>query len=331
MTKILELRERLRSLYGNYEMYIKPAIRFVIAIVTFLLINGNIGYMDRLKSPAIAIVLAMVCTFLPMNATAVLAVVLILAHLSALSLEACVVALLLFLLMFFMYYKYAPKNSCSVVLTSVLCQLKIPEVVPTVLGLYKAPYSLLSMACGIIIYYFLKGIKENDAFLNSAEEEAVLSRFTLVLQQIVGNKELYLTLTAFVITALIIYLIRRESFSNAWSIAVIMGNVVNMLILLIGSFLLKSTENILWIIFGTGIAIGAGLVMEFFLFHLDYARTERVQFEDDEYYYYVKAVPKVYLSGQEKQVKQINSRKDSGISKKELAEEFEIDQDLLED
>ena len=331
MTKILELRERLRSLYGNYELYIKSAIRFVVAIITFLLINGNIGYMSRLKSPVIAIVLAMVCTFLPMNATVVLAAVLVLAHLSALSLEACVVALLLFLLMFFMYYKYAPQNGCSIVLTSVLCQLKIPEVVPTVLGLYKAPYSSMSMVCGIIVYYFLKGIKENETFLNAAEEEAVLSRFALVLQQIVGNKELYLTVIAFVLTVIIIYLIRRESFSNAWSIAVITGNVVNMLILLIGSLLLGNTGNLLWIIIGTVIAVGVGLTMEFFLFHLDYARTERVQFEDDEYYYYVKAVPKVFLSGREKQVKQINSRKNSGISRRELAEEFEIDQNLLDD
>ena len=31
---------------------------------------------------------------------------------------------------------------------------------------------------------------------------------------------------------------------------------------------------------------------QFLFMNLDYARTERVQFEDDDYYYYVKAVPK---------------------------------------
>ena len=29
-----------------------------------------------------------------------------------------------------------------------------------------------------------------------------------------------------------------------------------------------------------------------FLFSLDYRRTENVRFEDDEYFYYVKAIPK---------------------------------------
>ena len=91
------------------------------------------------------------------------------------------------------------------------------------------------------------------------------------------------------------------------------------------------SERILGIILGTAAAVLIGLGMEFFLFHLDYTRTERVQFEDDEYYYYVKAVPKVLLPTKKKRVKQINKRKNSGISKKSLQEEFEIDEDLLDD
>ena len=38
---------------------------------------------------------------------------------------------------------------------------------------------------------------------------------------------------------------------------------------------------------------------------MDYSRTETLQFEDDEYYYYVKAVPKVGVTLPEKQVKHI--------------------------
>ncbi len=45
--------------------------------------------------------------------------------------------------------------------------------------------------------------------------------------------------------------------------------------------------------------------MEFLFFCVDYSRTENIQFEDDEYYYYVKAVPKVGVSAPEKKVKHI--------------------------
>ena len=331
MTKLLEIREWMRNFYGRFELYIKPAIRFVLAIVTFLAINGKIGYMARLKSPVVAIGLALLCTFLPINATVVLAALLVLAHLAALSLEVCVVALLLFLVMFFLYFKFAPKDGYIALLTPVLGRYGISEIMPTAVGLTKHPYSILSMVCGLIIYYFLKGVKAMEGSLGATDESAEVSKFTVALQQIVQNKELILAVIAFVAAALIVYIIRRQSMAHSWTVAVVVGNTANLIILLTGSFLIGDTAGILWIILGTVAAVLVGIIMEFFLFHLDYARVEQVQFEDDEYYYYVKAVPKIFLSGKEKQVKQISGGKNTGISKKQLADEFDIDQDLLED
>jgi hypothetical protein len=60
------------------------------------------------------------------------------------------------------------------------------------------------------------------------------------------------------------------------------------------------------VIIGTVISALLMLVVEFFAFNLDYSRTEKVQFEDDEYYYYVKAVPKVTVATPERKVKKIN-------------------------
>ena len=51
-----------------------------------------------------------------------------------------------------------------------------------------------------------------------------------------------------------------------------------------------------------------GLILEFLFFAVDYSRTESVQYEDDEYYYYVKAVPKIVVAAPEKTVKRINRR-----------------------
>ena len=61
------------------------------------------------------------------------------------------------------------------------------------------------------------------------------------------------------------------------------------------------------------------VVLQFFVFNVDYSRTEKVQFEDDEYYYYVKAVPKIVVSKPEKKVKQINSQKGRSVSRSRSA------------
>ena len=52
MTTLLELKEKLIRFYGKNEMYVKPAIRFVLALFTFLMINNSIGYMKLVsKTP----------------------------------------------------------------------------------------------------------------------------------------------------------------------------------------------------------------------------------------------------------------------------------------
>ena len=57
----------------------------------------------------------------------------------------------------------------------------------------------------------------------------------------------------------------------------------------------EETDFVLLIV-GNVAAIAVGLVLELFFFSVDYARSERLQYEDDEYYYYVKAVPKLSVA-----------------------------------
>lgn len=56
-------------------------------------------------------------------------------------------------------------------------------------------------------------------------------------------------------------------------------------------------------------SLAVAFILQFFVFSVDYTRTEHVQFEDDEYYYYVKAVPKMTITKREKEVKRINPQK----------------------
>ena len=60
-------------------------------------------------------------------------------------------------------------------------------------------------------------------------------------------------------------------------------------------------------ILGMIISILLSLVVQFFAHNVDYSRTEYVQFEDEEYYYYVKAVPKNSVAKSKVTVKKITS------------------------
>ena len=94
----------------------------------------------------------------------------------------------------------------------------------------------------------------------------------------------------------------------AWYIAIGAGALANILIFLIGDFALNVSGSILGLLLGTVVSVLAASVVQFFVFSVDYSRTRKVQFEDDEYYYYVKAVPKNTISVKDKQVKEIHSQ-----------------------
>lgn len=328
MTGLLELRERLRNFYGKCEIYIRAGVKFVLGLVVFALINGQLGYMDRLDHPAVTLVLALICSFLPLNIMSLLAGAVILIHLSALSLEVCVTAFCLFLLLFFLYGKYASKNDGILILTPILCFFKVPQVMPVACGLLRRPAEYLSIVCGVTAYYYLEGVNGNIASFTSTEEAEILAKFSAILKTLTGNKEMYLVLAAFMITSLTVYLIRRQSIDHAWRIGLLLGNLLQMIILLIGYVLLGKPEKIFWVVAGSVISVAVSLILEFLFYNLDYSRIERVQFEDDEYYYFVKAVPKMYVARKDKRVKRITHRRKT-VSRRELAEELEIDQDLL--
>ncbi|MBQ6786515.1 MAG: hypothetical protein IJO85_02205 [Lachnospiraceae bacterium] len=305
MTNLLVLREQLKRFYGKYEVYITPALKFLLAFVSFAMINQTIGYMSALNSMAIVLILALLCSFLPMNLTVVLAAGVALAHLYAFSLECAVVALAVFLLMFILYFRFSPKDTVVVLLTPLFFILKIPYVVPIAMGLIGTPASAVSVACGVIVYYVIGYMSESASVLNTFDAEGAVEKFRYIIDGVLGNKTMLMVVAAFAVTIIVVYFIRRLSVDYAWTIAIITGALVDILILLFGDLMFNTNVSIVGLIFGSVISVLLIKVLEFFVFNVDYSRTEMVQFEDDEYYYYVKAVPKNTVATPEKRVKTI--------------------------
>ena len=81
----------------------------------------------------------------------------------------------------------------------------------------------------------------------------------------------------------------------AWRIGIIAGGVIYLVLILAGSMyfglpVMVASQSVFAVV-----AVLLGIVLEFFVFGGDYTRTERLEYEDDDYYYYVKAVPKALV------------------------------------
>lgn len=307
MSFLLEVRDMIRNFYSKYEVYILPFMKFLLAFFVLLIINLNLGYMTKINSVTIVLVASLLCSFLPINLLIVVSAVFVLLHLYAISLECAIVALAVFLLMFLLYYRFAPKDALVVLFLPLAFGLKIPVFVAIIAGLLCGPASVVSVACGVIVYYVINYMKVNATVISAMELDNVISKFRYVIDGILGNKEMILFIISFCATTIIVYIIRRLSVDHAWTIAMFVGAVCNVVILLLGNLTYDTELSIGVIIIGSIVSVLLAKVVQFFAFNVDYTRTEYVQFEDDEYYYYVKAIPKNTVTKSKRTVKKITS------------------------
>jgi len=333
MVALLEIKEKMVRIYGKYEAYITPLLRFMLALVAFLLIKGNLGYMKNLSTTPVALILAAVCSVLPVNAMIAIAAMFILLNLYALSLEVFIVGALIFVFIYFVYFRFSPRYGYNAVLMPVCFKLGIPYVVPVGSGLLGEMYSVVSVVCGSVIYFFLKGVHENEATLSSASDAGLsaTSKITIALNQLLMNKEMFLVITIFAITTIVVYIIRRLDIDNAWTVAWIAGVLFEVIGLVSGYLLLGIPGKVFGVVLGGIVSAVIALGLQFLFFNVDYTRTERLQFEDDEYYYYVKAVPKSVITGSDKKVKHFHKNEEKEhLTKKKFAQEMDIDEELLD-
>ena len=309
MTALLELRENLKKIYSRNEAFILPVIKFLLSFIVLSIINGKMGYMTKIDNMAIVLIVSLLCSFLPTGFMVVFAMLFTLLHMYALSIETAAVGLVVFLLLYLLFLRFTAKEALVVVLTPVLCMLKLPYVVPVAMGLIGTPVSCVSVGCGVVVYYLIQTVISNAPTINSMGAEEATAKLRLLIDGMLGNKAMLVMIVAFTVTVIVVYLIRRMSVDHSWTIAMAAGIIIEVLILLVGDLMYDTNLSILSALLGAIVTVIVCKIIEFFRFCLDYSRTEKVQFEDDEYYYYVKAVPKMTVSAPTNTVKKINTQR----------------------
>ena len=311
MDRLIEVRETILRLYARYSKIVDKGVQFILALATFMFISSNIGFMKISANPMVTLGLAVICTFLPITATVVVAVALTVVQFYALSVGVAAVAAVIFLIMFILYFRFTPDKAIVLLLMPIAFTLKIPMLIPIVYGLTGGPLCAVPIAFGTIACYMVTYVKAYETTIKGAGDSEMFAQLTAFAQQLFNNKEMWTAIIAFVICLLVVYSVRKLSVDNAWKIAIVSGALVYVIVVVIGRVTMHVDVPYVAVIIGTIVSILLALVLEFFAFAVDYSRTENLQFEDDEYFYYVKAVPKVTVTAPEKTVKRINERQET--------------------
>ncbi len=311
MTSLLVWKEHMRAFYAKNSMIIQPVLRFLFGLCTYMSLNRALGYMAELANPIVVLVMALVSAALPWGVTVFMAGCLMIAHVYAVSLEMALIALILLLVIATLYYGFKPGDSVLMILTPMAFVLQIPYAIPLLVGLGGSLFSVIPVSCGVFLYYLLLYVKQNAGVLTNDSTVDLVQKYTQIIQSVVFNQTMMVMAVACALGILVVYLIRRLSMDYAWGVAIAAGAVAQLLVIFMGDFLFSVSVPVIPMIFGLAVSCLLAVIYNFFIFSVDYTRTEYVQFEDDDYYYYVKAVPKMTVATPEFKVQKINARKRS--------------------
>lgn len=297
LTKLLEIRNIVIDTYRKVRFFVNPVIKFIIALLVFSNINSAIGFNPDFAKTSIVLVMSLVSAVTPGGVMVFLAMVLALLHVYFASVFLSVIVLMIFIVLYAALMRFSNGNAIVAVLVPLLAPLNLHFAVPMVLGCVATPVSVLPCACGVVFYYLIDIIKTvSGKVIEEINLDEIITYYKDILDVIIGQKEMYIVIIVFALVIIVVFLLRRLPFDYSFLISVGVGAAVNIIGLLVGSLKFDLSISVGSIIFMSIICAVITMASDFMKRVLDYTAIEHVQFEDDDFYYYVKAVPKIKIS-----------------------------------
>ncbi len=197
----------------------------------------------------------------------------------------------------FLYSRFAPKESILLLLTVLGFYLKIPFTVPLLTGFYLGLTGIIPVVLGIFIWSFI----DLPAYLMSLQVEVSLvdlpdvvsTMLVNIMGRLSSGYEWFFVAFVFTMVILVTYFLSKLSIDHSRDLALLFSLLVIALSYIIGVSLADFDFSIIEMLISLAVS---GILIRFIMFFdliLDYKRAESVSFQDDDYYYYVKAIPKI--------------------------------------
>ena len=130
-------------------------------------------------------------------------------------------------------------------------------------------------------------------------------------------------LVTFCLVVFLSTILYRLFHEKAWMFSIIIGNISLAVLLLFGRLIFELDYTIWRVFLEIVLAMALATAVQFFRGIGDFSRIEKVSFEDDEYIYFVKAVPKIKAAQEERSVTDIVPEEEPGDAKDDAGDSAE--------
>ena len=317
MKLIVGIKNRIEEYYLKYTALTGYLVRLVLSFIILLVLRGNIGFSPVLSNIFFVIGLSLAGALLPPKALILVLAAYCVIQVFSLSAGVGLFICILFTFMYLVYFRFNEDRGYVLLLIPVLCMIRLPLLCPLVLAVMGPTSSVLSVMMGIVSYYSVRFIYANAAVLQGVADTNEIGKISMILSGIFNYREMWYTLFCAFIAFFVVYYLKKININRSNEMAIAVGSGIYLISMLLFSLILQdlTSQNLIWLVLGTVISCIAALVVTYFSVPLDYKRTELLEFEDEEYKYYVRAVPKSSISKESVRIKRIYSRRQAASEK----------------
>lgn len=303
MEKLLIYRERFLKFIAARGRYIQSGMRFLAGFILFYTMGKLFDYTEFFSAPFFMVMMGVISIFIPISALSLIFYVVIFLQLAHVSLEVALFFVLAVMLYFLVYQRVFPKTRLYLMLAPVFFYFQLPACIPIFAGMFVGITGIPAILMGTFIYYL--AIMVSQA-VNQLETGAAHGKvYSLIAARAIDNKELILYFGIFCLVVVLVTAIRKKGAAHGWNLSILAGGAAYVILLFVGGYFANNEVSIMSQIAMVVASIVIALIIQFLYNVIDYTREETFEFEDEEYYYYVRAIPKVSVEEEEFNVTQI--------------------------
>ena len=291
---IASVSEPLKKIYADYDEFILPAIKFLTALAVLFILKSYIGFDSSVSRPVFLLVMSLVCAFLPAGAITVAAAAFTVLNMLKGSLSMTLVMCVFCMIVMVICFGLRPGRTVVIALMPVFMILKVPYMIPLSLAMTAGVSGVVPMTAGTVSWYIIRYYHDHHEDLSLVKDPMlIVKEFVSIVNSILDDRSLIVLCLVFILGLITGFLIAKTEFDHCRTAAIIASSIIMFLAEIAGDLYFEIRPDYLTMTLGMLISLILILILDMFVFNVDYKGKQKLSFEDDEYVYYVKALPKV--------------------------------------
>ncbi len=299
LSTLFQVRGLISKYIKRYELYIKVVLKFVAYLVLFRTMTDNASFAGAgvFNSFMVQLVLALVSTLLPSRCGVLIALAICVYNIFQASLIGSVIMGAMMLVLYISMARMFPDQVYFLVLIPICIDWNLHLLVPIFAGLYVGVIAVVPVVAGVLMWGLQQII---PAFMTlemgeslDALPKMISDASTYGIDQITKNEQMVYLLIVFSGIILVVSMLRKLRLDYVRYIALGAGGVLGLVCLIMGKTVESLSGNLLIMILFSLLIIAVLALMEFLNLSLHYKSAQDLEFEDEDYFYQVRAIPKI--------------------------------------